>query len=336
MRVWFNHWFSTAYHLINLIKEGNPDKFTIIGSSWNELAIYKRACDEWFYEPNNLDECEYVEFCLDFCKNHSIDIFVPRRNLVAIVENATRFEEIGVKLFADTNAEKIKMLSDKLSTYDYFKGMNFECIPEIRVVHSVDEFAKAYKELKDIYSRVCYKLTVDEGARSFRVIDDKVNNLSAVLERPGTKISFDNALNVLEQYDFSIPILLMPYLDEVEVSVDCLSTGNGNIMVPRYKSGSRYCEVILDKEVMAICDRMLNTLQIKMPMNIQFKMRKGKLYLLEINSRMSGGLQLSCKATGINIPSIAINQLLGNALQWNYPEITSQKIANIETPICLY
>ena len=41
-------------------------------------------------------------------------------------------------------------------------------------------------------------------------------------------------------------------------------------------------------------------------------MRKGKLYLLEINSRMSGGLQLSCKATGINIPSIAINQLLGN------------------------
>ncbi len=336
MRVWFNHWFSTAYHLINLIKEGNPDKFTIIGSSWNELAIYKRACDEWFYEPNNLDECEYVEFCLEFCKNNKIDIFVPRRNLVAIVENATRFEEIGVKLFADTNAEKIKMLSDKLSTYDYFKGMNFECIPEIRVVHSVDEFAKAYKELKDIYSRVCYKLTVDEGARSFRVIDDKVNNLSAVLERPGTKISFDNALNVLEQYDFSIPILLMPYLDEVEVSVDCLSTANGNIMVPRYKSGSRYCEVILDKEVMAICDRMLNTLQIKMPMNIQFKMRKGKLYLLEINSRMSGGLQLSCKATGINIPSIAINQLLGNELQWNYPEITSQKLANIETPICLY
>lgn len=336
MRVWFNHWFSTAYHLINLIKEGNPDKFTIIGSSWNELAIYKRACDEWFYEPKDLDEGQYVEFCLEFCKNNKIDIFVPRRNLVAIVENATRFEEIGVKLFADTNAEKIKMLSDKLSTYDYFKGMNFECIPEIRVVHSVDEFAKAYKELKDIYSRVCYKLTVDEGARSFRVIDDKVNNLSAVLERPGTKISFDNALNVLEQYDFSIPILLMPYLDEVEVSVDCLSTANGNIMVPRYKSGSRYCEVILDKEVMAICDRMLNTLQIKMPMNIQFKMRKGKLYLLEINSRMSGGLQLSCKATGINIPSIAINQLLGNELQWNYPEITSQKLANIETPICLY
>ncbi|MEE1126229.1 MAG: ATP-grasp domain-containing protein [Acutalibacteraceae bacterium] len=336
MRVWFNHWFSTAYHLVNLIKAGNPDEFTMVGSSWNELAIYKRACDEWYEEPKNLDEAQYVEFCLEFCKNHSIDIFVPRTKLVAIVENADRFKELGVTLFADTNAETVRMLSDKLDTYEYFKEKGFECIPEIRVVNSVDEFAKAYEELNATYSRVCYKLTVDEGAMSFRVIDDNVNSLSAVLERPGAKISLDNALRVLEQYDFSIPVLLMPYLDEVEVSVDCLSTANGNIMVPRFKAGSRYSEVIFDKEVMELCERMINTLQIKMPMNIQFKKRDGKLYLLEINTRMSGGLQLSCEATGINIPSIAINQLLGNELQWAYPEITSQRLANIETPICLY
>ena len=34
MRVWFNHWFSTAYHLIKLMGEGwpGPEKLTFVGS----------------------------------------------------------------------------------------------------------------------------------------------------------------------------------------------------------------------------------------------------------------------------------------------------------------
>ena len=40
MRVWFNHWFSTAYHLINLIRDANPE-FKFVGSNKNDYAIYK-------------------------------------------------------------------------------------------------------------------------------------------------------------------------------------------------------------------------------------------------------------------------------------------------------
>ena len=39
MRIWFNHWFSTAYHLINMIKDGDPDKFYFIGTSTNPVAM---------------------------------------------------------------------------------------------------------------------------------------------------------------------------------------------------------------------------------------------------------------------------------------------------------
>jgi len=84
------------------------------------------------------------------------------------------------------------------------------------------------------------------------------------------------------------------------------------------------------------CSQMIDNLKLKMPLNIQFMMNEGKVYLLEINSRMSGGLQLSCKASGINLPSIAINQLLGIERKWEYPDFISQKVAHIETPICLY
>lgn len=335
MRIWFNHWFSTAYHLINMIREGNPNKFTVIGSSHNPLAIYKRACDEWYAEDENISEKDYIEFCLNFCREHKIDIFVPRRNLVAIIKNAERFEAMGVKLFADTCADIAEILNNKLDTYNYFKKNLPDCVPEFHVAYSYNEFVRFYEDMKNHVSRVCYKLVVDEGARSFRVIDNRIESVSALLERPGSKVTFETAKAVLNLYDFSIPVLMMPYLEGTEVSVDCLKTLSGNIMIPRYKTNKRYSEVIFDEEIMRMCSSIMDMLDLKMPINIQFKKHKDKFYLLEINPRMSGGLQLSCKATGINLPDIAINQLLDIEKPWTYPNTKSQKVAHIETPICL-
>lgn len=335
MRVWFNHWFSTAYHLINMIKAGDPGKFAVIGSSTNREAIYKQACDEWYYEADGLSSDEYIDFCLTFCKEHEIDIFAPRRFLVDIVRNAERFDEIGVKLFADTCADTIEMLDNKLSTYDYFRTLDPEYVPEVRIAKSFEEFKASYEELKRKASRVCYKLVIDEGARSFRVVDDRIECTSALLEKPGAKITWPAALKVLKQYDFSNPMLLMPYLSGVEISADCLATPSGNLIIPRYKTNKRYSEVIFNADVMAECSRMMDKLGLKMPLNIQFKKDADKLFLLEINPRMSGGLQLSCEATGLNVPSIAINQLLGIERSWKYPAISAQKVAHIETPICL-
>ena len=39
IRIWFNHWFSTAYSIIQLIKKDESD-FRIIGSNEREQAVY--------------------------------------------------------------------------------------------------------------------------------------------------------------------------------------------------------------------------------------------------------------------------------------------------------
>ena len=39
VRIWLNHWFSTAYNIINLIKADEQD-FYIIGTNDNEYAVY--------------------------------------------------------------------------------------------------------------------------------------------------------------------------------------------------------------------------------------------------------------------------------------------------------
>lgn len=332
-KIWFNHWFSTAFHLISLMKSGDNGLY-FIGTSTNTLAVYREVCDEWYGEPTDVSENEYVDFCLKFCEEHAVDIFVPRRNMAAISARSAEFARLGVKLFADLNADLLRILDSKTATYNYFRERNFDIIPSMKTARSAEEFESAYNELKCGCERVCYKLETDEGARSFRVIDDRINGISALLNAPNTKISLENALKILRQYDFKIPVLLMPYLSGQEISVDCLKTAAGYIILPRYKNG-RYSHVEFNREIKDLCAEMLNETALEMPANIQFKLENGKPYLLEINPRMSGGLQLSCAATGINIPKIALGKLLGNDIPWAYPNGEIPTIVNLETPIVL-
>ena len=64
-KIWFNHWFSTAYNIINMIKKGEGD-FYFIGTNENPKSVIESVCDEWYTEPKLKDDA-YVDFCLDFC-----------------------------------------------------------------------------------------------------------------------------------------------------------------------------------------------------------------------------------------------------------------------------
>ncbi len=335
MRIWFNHWFSTAYHLINMMREGLGGDCYVIGSGTNDVSVFRTACDEWHSEPKDLSGEDYAKWCVDFCKENSVDVFVPRRGLVEIISLSEEFERAGVKLFADCRPDIAVQLDDKIQTYEMLKNICPEFIPPVYETKSLEEFKAAYEKLKPDWDRVCYKLTIDEGARSFRIIDPKIDGINGLYNKPGFKVTYNTAVAVLSEYDFSIPMLVMPYLSGKEYSCDCLATKQGNLIIPRYKTGKRYSIVQFEPEIMSACEKIMDRLQLKMPMNIQFKCEGDRPYLLEINPRMSGGLQLSCKATGINLPAIALKQLLGEETAWEYPDITEQKVAHIESPICL-
>ncbi len=330
--IWFNHWFTTAYHLISLIKQNHPD-FRIIGTSTNPKAMYQFVCEEFYPEPDNITPEVYLDFCLNFCKEHEIAVFVPRRFLKQISEHADRFTAAGVKVFADTSPVLADILDDKIKTFTFLKNDFPELIPEYLLIHSAEEFREGFRNMKQHHKRICYKLAQDEGARSFRVLDENTESLSALLNPPNTKIHPETAFRILEQYDFSVPVLMMPYLDGTEISVDCLATEDGNIIIPRYKTGGRFAEIRFEPDLMTLCSRMTDFMQIKMPFNIQFREYQNRLYLLEINPRMSGGLQLSCAGSDINIPEIAVSQLLGVRKEWHYPRQKKILCAHLESPV---
>ena len=331
VRLWFNRWFSTAYHIINLIKQDKDINFYIIGSSSNPYSLVKEACDEWYSEPDDLSDKEYADFCIDFCRTHQIDIFIPRHNQLSVSEYKKEFEKAGILLLAD-DYELISGLQNKASAYELFKNSNIGFVPEYYTVKSSLELPEAFSCLSKRYSKVCCKFTHDEGGCSFRIIDTEP---PAPFKRAGNHVTLEKLSSDIDSCGNKCPeIMLMPVLSGNEVSADCLRTSAGNIIIPRFKTDTRLEYIKYDKKIMTICSDFLDLVPLECPCNIQFRYLDGTPYFLEVNTRMSGGIQMTCLASGINIPMIAVNKLLGIQKSWmqNFREV---KVTHIETPIII-
>ncbi len=330
IKIWLNHWFSTAYNIINLIKQDSSESFYIIGSSRNCCAVYQNVCDEWYSEPD-IDEESYVKFCLDFCKEKNIDVFLPRRNMVIISKHKSEFENIGVKVMVDSY-DKISVLNSKAESYKILKNLKSFNIPEYFVVTDAEQFYSAYNSLKQKYSKICFKFEQDEGGQSFRVINDTKNN--SLFEQHNSHITFNDAFETLSKMKGFPSIIVMPFLSGNEVSVDCLNTSTGRIMIPRVKDSTRAERIVYDNEILNMCIDFFDFYSLECPFNIQFRYLDGIPYLLEVNTRMSGGVQMSCLASGVNIPDIAVNKLLGIEKSWTM-DYTEKVISYIETPLII-
>lgn len=329
VKIWLNHWFSTAYNIINLIKTGEQD-FYIIGSNDVEDAVYKIVCDEWYVEPILRDE-EYAEYCLQFCKEHSIDVFMPRRGMLQISRNKQRFEDIGVKVMVDAY-DVISILNHKTDAYELFKDKNIGFVPEYRLVTKLSEFLEAYEYLIERYKQVCFKFIRDEGGKSYRLIDNDRKGYSALFKKQSTCMTLDDVVIALSEREEFSPIIVMPYLSGCEVSVDCLKTDSGIIMLPRIKDTTRIEQLKYDQQILGMCTDFYNKVGLEYPCNIQFKYLDGIPYFLEVNTRMSGGIQMACLASGVNIPNIAVNKIIGRNKTWEIIQ-KDVKVSHIEVPI---
>ena len=331
VKIWFNRWFSTAYHIINLIKKDKEINFYIIGSSPNPDSVVKEACDEWCPEPGKVSDDEYIEFCYKFCITHDIDIFVPRHNQSIISKYRKSFEDIGVKILAD-DYQIVSQLQNKASAYNLIEKKHIGNIPDYYVIHNSEEFKKAYRSMSMKYENLCFKFTTDEGGCSFRIIDNKP---PSPFRRSVNHTSIDTVIKDIETVGSRCPeIIIMPVLSGDEVSVDCLKTQQGNIMIPRFKSNTRAEYIKYDDDILNSCKDFLNKIPLECPCNIQFRYLDNVPYFLEVNTRMSGGIHMTCLASGINIPNIAVNKVLGINKPWvlNKQNI---KITHIETPVLL-
>lgn len=325
MKIWFNRWFTTVYHYINMIRN-NPEnrKFIIYGTHSYKDALYLQNCDFAFSEPE-VDGEEYIQFCLDFCKKHGIDIFVPRKENVLISKNLREFEKIGVKVLVCPDPELMELMDNKAWMYRSIlekqsAGKSLVPIPDYKVVNNLSQFDEAYQWLKSKGHQVCIKPVIGEGASGFRILKDEIDHIEQLMNQ-GTsyKVPVKYIREILSQQGSFPDMLVMEYLDGPEYSIDCLA-GNGSLhaVIPRMKGEGRIRELIEDQDLIKMSEDIYKEYPVPFIFNIQVKFHDGVPKLLELNPRMSGGLHISC-LSGVNFPYLAIKLLLNEKIEMIKP-----------------
>ncbi|WP_419883049.1 ATP-grasp domain-containing protein [Peribacillus sp. B-H-3] len=309
-RIWFNRWFSAAYHFIEAIKYNDDGvAYQIYGTHPNEDTVYFQVCDHSETEPE-LEEEEYVDFCLDYCLKHNIDIFIPYHHALAISGSISRFHAAGISVLVSDNYSLMDMISHKGKLYENFsRNALTRLVPEYRVVNTAKEFAEAYQMLKAKGKTVCLKPDSGRGGEGFRIIRGSKDSIEDLFGHLSHEMAYEDVYDILLTVPRFDSLIVMEYLEGYEYSIDCLAF-NGKLLaaVPRKKAGGRIRSLENVPELMQIALEINQELNIPYVFNIQVKYSKGVPKLLEINPRMSGGLHIS-SLSGINFPYLAVKLL---------------------------
>jgi carbamoyl-phosphate synthase large subunit len=164
------------------------------------------------------------------------------------------------------------------------------------------------------------------GGRAMEIVHDGVQleryvaRLAAVLDRPS---------------DFAVsdkrPLLIDRYLtDAVEVDVDCIADGTDSYIAGIMEhieeagihSGDSACSLPphhLSAEVIAELDRQTRALALALKvgglMNVQYAIKDGDIYVLEVNPRASRTVPFVAKVTGVPCAKIAARIMAGEPLR---------------------
>lgn len=322
LNIWFNRAYATTFWLAKMLKE-NPDNVpvNIFATHVDPNSPVLQAADFTFEEPVLADD-EYILWALDFCIDNSIHVFIPRENTLLIAENVSRFEQFGVKVLVN-DPEVIQLFEDKEEAYLRLAADGFP-VPPYKVAHGAKDFVAKLDELKKELGesqRIIVKPISGAGASGFRIIKEEPYTMEELLAKPNDDISLSRILEALvssEEQGIKAPaFMIMPYLDSPEISIDCLSSVQGNtiISIPRTKDASRLTS-FSDRfpEAAQIVERLADCYGLKFLTNTQLRWWKGELVILETNTRASGGLYASA-LTGVNLMWLAIKVLMGEEVK---------------------
>ncbi|MGS2806876.1 ATP-grasp domain-containing protein [Nocardia sp. MW-W600-9] len=298
---------------MRLLRE-NPDgvDVTIYASNVDPGAAALSVCDVSAIEPRYVGNEEYAQFALDFCRTHRIDVLIPPRRLDALAGRVADFAAVGTSLMCSP-LSAVRALTSKVRTYEIAGAAGIP-VPPWREATDVDEFYAAVDELSRGGETLCIKPSGEYSAFGFRILDDRPLTMASLRVAPRPVASVEAVAGALrraaEEGESVPPLLVMPFLDDPEISIDCLSAPGGELLVgiPRAKQG-RFRMLLDDPAVVDIARQLVHHFELAYLTNVQLRYRGGEPVLLEANPRPSAGLFHTAFAD-VNLPWAAVRLLL--------------------------
>ncbi|CAL9642828.1 hypothetical protein SUDANB176_06392 [Streptomyces sp. enrichment culture] len=310
VRVWLNRTYAENVFFMDQLRRNPSDRAVEIHATHGDPdSPVLAAADTAELEPESLSPAAYVEYALAQCERRGIDVFVPRLHQSAIVAHRAEFEAVGTALLAPP-PEAVAVFRDKVVAYEAVQAIGVPVPPWWRV-RSADELVAAVEELEGRGHRACLKPASGAGGVGFRVVTRAPFSLTQLSGFPSPYVPLDLVLDAVRRADEPVDWLVMPRLEQPEVSVDCL-TGPDNrirLAVGRTKNGRRR-GFTLHEQWLEPARRIAEGFGLHHLSNIQFRMLGEQPVLMDVNTRPAGGLhQLSL--CGVNVPWAAVQLALG-------------------------
>ncbi|GHD00144.1 hypothetical protein GCM10010313_11030 [Streptomyces violarus] len=310
VRVWLNRTYAENVFFMDQLRRNPSDRAVEIHATHGDPdSPVLAAADTAELEPEGLSPAGYVEYALVQCARRGIDVFVPRLHQSAIVAHRAEFEAAGTAVLAPP-PEAVAVFHDKVIAYEAVQAIGVPVPPWYRV-RSEGELVAAVEELEAGGHKACFKPASGAGGVGFRVITRSPFSLSQLNGFPSPHVPLELVLEALRQAEEPVDWLVMPRLEQPEVSVDCL-TGPDNrvrMAVGRTKNGRRR-GFTLHEQWLDPARRLAEGFGLHYLSNIQFRMFGDRPVLMDVNTRPAGGLhQLSL--CGINAPWAAVQLALG-------------------------
>lgn len=325
LNVYFNSCFTQTGEAIKFLKKHECNMKIFITNTTDNSKL-RDIADYYEIEDKSLEGLDYANYCVNFCKRHDIDVFFVRYKCETLCKYKYMFDEIGVKTTFVTDFDNYIILNNKAMTYEAIANDDIINIPPYKVVTTFEEYEEAYNMIKEEGFNVCLKPVVGIGAIGFKVVKENLTAYEELQVGGSTTVSKERLDSILKDKKSFEPIMLLGYLEGDEYSVDCLAN-NGELIdaIPRVKI-SNYLQLMKpEKEYIEIAKKLSKKFNLSHIFNFQIKYHNNKIYLIEINTRMSGGIFKAC-STGINIMAKELDLLLGKDVKSDINNMRELKI----------
>ena len=230
---------------------------------------------------------------------------------------ARALEKAGIPILG-TSPDAIDLAEDR----ERFAAL----VAKLKLLQPSNGIARSREEALIVAERVGYPVLMRPsyvlGGREMEIVDGPAQ--------------LEDYIQTAVQVSGDAPVLIDQYLrDAIEVDVDAISDGDDVVVAGVLQhieeagvhSGDSACSIppySLSAEIIAEIERQTEALarglEVRGLMNIQFAVKDGKVYLIEVNPRASRTVPFVAKAIGAPIAKIASRVMAGEKLR-NLPKI---------------
>ncbi|CCG07285.1 Putative uncharacterized protein [Pararhodospirillum photometricum DSM 122] len=311
MKVWFNKGLSNTYDALCQIRaQDRESRFRLRTTVPSLPSALSTIADEIDLEPRDLPDDAYAAWCLEQCRIHDVKVFLPQHRRTVLAAARDQFVAQGVALSVMGPPALMALAEHKDRLYDALAGSDI-ALPPYRRFCTLEEFDAAWEALSPQIERLCVKPCVGVYGAGFRRLETNDKEFSRLVSGGTDRLGLTAFRQALADSAQKRPMLLMAYLPGVERSVDVLAHDGEMVRaVARVKMGS-YQNLEVEGPSLVMAEKLCRRFGLNGLFNIQTKEGEGLPFLLEINSRMSGGLLYSCQS-GVAFPYWAVRLAAGD------------------------